>query len=152
MSRFVRVAARAGSYFLSSYSRTTDYLWIAVGTPGRLDESVSDEVLGLSIRDALDASQDGVARPDDLRGLLKPLLEVAGMRSEAAFYAGARVMAVERDGATVSVVPERWDGRSRRSPLFLPMEATMCDAPSSGDLGAAVREALNRAVPVPSSA
>jgi hypothetical protein len=83
-------------YFVHPNKRTTAGLWIAQPEFKCLQLDATPESLGLVVLAALAQSHGVIAQPTDWSALSKPRLAAAGVRSERAFMAGARLVEIER--------------------------------------------------------
>jgi hypothetical protein len=128
-----------------SSSRTVSGLWIMNGWFRRLPATADTASLGEVVESALDASTDGVPQPPlrDAPSPFQPVLDDLRLASYARYLAGTRSTLVERDGAEVTLTPNRNAGARGG---FVPIgEAVVrMDKPNTVELGAAVRDAVAR--------
>jgi hypothetical protein len=141
MTQHVVLDARADrSLILQTYSRTTDWLWLGTGTPSRLDDSVTDDELAAAINAALDRSQTEIERPEKLDKLMEPVLRVAGVRSQRAYYEGTRSIGItQEDDGSIEVAPSR---RRNREFITILDEVISLQDPDPSALVAAIRRAI----------
>jgi hypothetical protein len=134
------VYARGDDYFVSSLSRTTDYLWLGGGPVIRVPRAAADRELYEAVRGALDRSKTGIDRPDDLSHLMDPLLAAAGVRSQRAFHRGARSIAIEEDDdGRIVLEPSRRRGNEF---IHLRDQDITLDRPSPSELADSIRRAI----------
>lgn len=107
------VYKRQGKLFLVTSSQTPGRygLWIDAGPHLVVGEEASLEEIGQRLDEALRGSRQNVAYPEDPKGLEKPLLELAGVKSWRTFMSGTSHCFVERNDVSVRVVPSTNDGR-----------------------------------------
>jgi hypothetical protein len=86
---------------------TTDGVPISTDDVAVFDLSVSDEILGRALVDAIGRAQGGVRplRTDEWQAALEPLLRAAGVSSWRAFVRGCRDVSVFSDVGVVRLVP-----------------------------------------------
>jgi hypothetical protein len=136
---------REGRYFVHPSSRTDAGVWILSEPVRALDATVGDAELGRSIVAALDASRTDGAHPRSFSGLSAPILAVAGLTSWSVFAKGARLVIVERENGTVSIVPNVNLGAKGFEPLSA-LRITL-EACGESQLGQAVRVQIASAGP-----
>jgi hypothetical protein len=140
------VYAREGRLYVCSASETVLWLWIA--TPPFLTtdaEETSDEALGRLVRQALDASRQGLRQPSvkELETVADPLIRLAGVKSYRTFEKGAHCLEIHEQEGALTITPTRNAGKDG----FI--EATEREAKLAADagpaeLGKAVRDGLKR--------
>ena len=102
------------------------------------------ESLGTSVLTALSKSGRTVPHPTMWKGLDKPRLEAAGVKSEKAFQSGARSVRVER-GQVRRLEPSRNGGSKGDAKGFEPLPELSMSLPLSSTaaaLGQAIRDCL----------
>jgi hypothetical protein len=136
------IDARGERLFVQSFSRTDDWLWILTAVDPPLASTIEDAALGGATVAALAGSRVGIERPERLDGLMAPLLRVAGVRSQRAYYEGTRSVIVHQtETGRVEVTPTM---RRKREFLQLVDRALTVDDPTPDALGRAIRIALER--------
>jgi hypothetical protein len=129
-----------GSYIVQAYSMTTDWRWLGIAEPKRLDSPVSDDELVHAVRFALGQSRSGIERPEKLDRLMDPVLAVANVRSQRAYYDGTRSIGItEEDSGHIEVEPSHRDKRE-----FIPKldQVISLDIPTTQELAKAIRNAI----------
>ena len=125
-------------------SKTAAGVWI--GTPPfvHIDDDVSPWELGTAVADALFASKSEVPHPTDWKGLLAPLLQVAGVKSWKTFMQGAQCVGIDNEDGRIRVISCRNRGPKKG---FEEMLDTVVELPSTASmevLGKAIEEAITR--------
>jgi hypothetical protein len=145
--REANVQTSGDNLILWPSSQVTNGLWLAHGPVIKLPIDSSDNELADAIRTVLSASVVGIPTPASYRGLLKPVLDVAGVRSERAFNknAGAVQLTEEADGS-IAFGPLRRDGAGW-SPISEAV-STVSDA-TDEDLARLLRLAIEASCPRP---
>jgi len=141
MRGMVIVERRDGAFFLASYSKTVPGFWVMNGWVCRLEDGAPDETLGVAVDRGLESSKTDVEAPPRNVNSATPLLELAGVRSFAAYMQGALSVGITREGETVTIEPTRNEG-PRGGFTSLPDRVQVMQQPSRGDLGKAIREAF----------
>jgi hypothetical protein len=75
--RLAAMYARQNDFVIQPESRTTAGVWIAWEPVQVLSSTTDMATVAQAIRNALAASQDGVAHPTDWKGVLQPLFKAA---------------------------------------------------------------------------
>src|SRR5215475_1696620 len=91
------VFLRKKQFFVHAFSQTTDGVWIVWAPCLAVPQSGSDEDLGRAICAALEGSRAQVPHPTQWNGILKPLLDLAGVKSWTTFAKDATYVEVEED-------------------------------------------------------
>ncbi|HEY8210752.1 MAG TPA: hypothetical protein VIG99_24880 [Myxococcaceae bacterium] len=138
--RRATVYRRKKQFLVHASSRTTDGAWILWPPCLAVPEGSHGQELGQSIRAALDASRMNVPHPQIWKGLLDPLLALAGVKAWSTFSKDASCVEVEDDGSRITLIPTRNLGpdegfQADHSRQIVP-------EPGAAALGAAVRELL----------
>jgi hypothetical protein len=129
-----------------SWQQTTAGLGIASEPYIGLPRDAGPEALGNSILSALKKSGQTVPHPTTWKGLDKPRLEAAGVKSEKAFQTGARSVSVER-GQAFRLEPSRNGGSEGDTKGFEPLPDLSMSLPLSStatEIGQAIRACLER--------
>src|SRR5918995_7305662 len=100
--------------FVYPLQQTTAGLGLASEPYVSLPLDVEPESLGNAVLTALSQSGKTVPHPTSWTGSDKPRLEAAGVKSQAAFHAGARSISVERD-EVLRLEPSRNGGSKRKT-------------------------------------
>jgi hypothetical protein len=107
----------------------------------------SDGELAGAMRTVLAASQSGIPTPSSYEGLLTPVLERAGVRSERAFNKNARAVQItEKADGSVEYLPMKRDGAGW---TFMPEVAATVSGATDEVLAEQLRHALEASVPRP---
>ena len=132
------------AFVLHAESRTTDGVWIATEPYMRLSVGCSSSELGEGMLAVLAASRSDVEHPTDWKGLLKPLLKVAGLRSWRSLARVARCVSVEASSEGITFVPSEnlgpREGHAPRTDLAL----TVSREASAATLGLALSESVEK--------
>lgn len=97
-AKLATVFSRSTALIVHPSSRTTDGVWILAEPCVWLSADVSDDALGEAVLAALAASRTDVPHPTNWKGVLQPLLAVAGVTTWAAFAKSALCVHVSLDG------------------------------------------------------
>jgi hypothetical protein len=104
-----------------SESRTVAGVWVA-GSPFITLSLTSDaDEVGRAVYEALAGSRDGVPHPSDWKSIPAERLGAAGMRSEADFMRGARLLNISYDGSRISLEPTKNGGTKGEDKGFIPL-------------------------------
>jgi hypothetical protein len=95
---------RNDTIYMHPCSQTTDGVWILTLPCLKLDAQCADLVLGEHILRTLDESRTGIAHPKEWRGVIAPLLELAGVRAWSTFMRRASCVEVREDEVKLSVI------------------------------------------------
>ena len=128
------------------WQQTTTGLGIASEPYASLPLDAGPEALGNSVLSALSKSGQTVPHPTVWKGLDKPRLEAAGVKSEKAFQSGARSIRVER-GQAFRLEPSRNGGSKGDTKGFEPLPELSMSLPLSSTAAAldqAIRDCLER--------
>jgi hypothetical protein len=128
------------------WQQTTAGLGIASEPYIGLPLDAEPKSLGNSVLSALSHSGQTVPHPMTWKGLDKPRLEAAGVKSEKAFQSGARSVGVER-GQAFRLEPSRNGGSKGDTKGFEPLPELSMSLPLSSTaaaLGQAIRNCLER--------
>lgn len=127
-----------------SSSKTTAGLWIATPPFLRVEPGSAVAAKGEAVLEVLNASREGVPHPTSWGGLIAPLLELAGVKSWAAFMKNAACLNLEVLGERLKVIPNRNLGpKEGFEPV--PGDAVEIPFPSSpGEIGGVLEVALTR--------
>jgi hypothetical protein len=146
--RSAELIARGDSYFVTPYSRTVDWLWIADQPIVKLPISTSIPDVAAAVTNALARSRWDIERPLDLSRAVDPLLRLAKVRSQRAFYGGARIVHIDEENGTIRVNPAVPVGpATRRYPEYQhPKDRQLVlENPTKADLAEAIGRALELA-------
>jgi hypothetical protein len=128
------------------WQQTTTGLGIASAPYVSVPLNAESKSLGDSVLIALSISGQTVPHPKTWKGLDKPRLEAAGVKSEKAFQTGARSVSVER-GQAFRLEPSRNGGSRGDTKGFEPLPELSMSLPLSSTaaaLGQAIRDCLER--------
>jgi hypothetical protein len=132
------------AFVVHAESRTTDGVWIATEPYIRLRMGCSLDELGEAVLAALAASRSEVAHPTDWKGVLKPLVKVAGLKSWSSLARVARCVGVEASSEGIAFVPSEnlgpREGFAPRTDLAL----LVSRAAGAAALGRALSEAIEQ--------
>lgn len=148
MSGSVGVYQRSdGRIYVASDSRVSGGLYIMNGWVGAVAADASDAELGLLVIDGLDHIEldiSDVSR-EDMKKLLRPLLQLAGVSSYTRLAEGTRCVGIERDVAkTLTLMPA--ENRGKRGEFaFLPDSIGLRQPFDDAEVGRATRKALSLA-------
>lgn len=147
---------RAGRLFIQGYDRTpvrTAGFWAANGAVTALDATADAVTVGQAVIDTLAQSRLEIPVPEKGAKLDAPLRKAAGVTSERALVAGARVCTVHRYQGEVTVQPTHNGGTSGDARGFSPLAKehwVRLDAlPTADAMGRAVFTALERSTIAP---
>lgn len=99
------VYRRRKQFLIHSSSQTEDGVWVACPPFLSVPESGGDPELEHAIRDALRRSESNVPRVREWSRVIKPLLDLAGVKSWSALVKGATLVEVIDDGAQIVIIP-----------------------------------------------
>jgi hypothetical protein len=108
--RSAAIFFRADNVVVHAQHQTTDEFWIAGAPAFRIDRAELATALVKAVKQALDASLNGVENPSNWRSLLAPVLAVARARSWSALARNSHMCQIEGDSDGVTVVPTRNGG------------------------------------------
>ncbi len=146
--KLVEVDRRGDEILVFSQSQTTDRFWVTNGFLRRLPSDTGAGNLADVVREALAASEQGIAVPPPAERPFDQFLPTLGVPSYAAYVIDTVAVMVELeqtdDGETVYVDPQQ---HSADGPGFepLPDAATELSAPSAQQLSEAIIAALQTA-------
>jgi hypothetical protein len=132
--------------FVHPWQQTTAGLGIASEPYVSLPLDARPDSLGNLVLSALSKSGQTVPHPTIWRGLDKPRLEAAGVKSEKAFQTGARSVSVER-GQAFRLEPSRNGGSKGDTKGFEPLPDLSMSLPlgsTATEIGQAIRACLER--------
>jgi len=134
---------REDRIFLHASSRTTAGVWILTApvlAPDRDDRAH----LGSAVLHALEGSQEGIEHPTSWKGIIDPVLQLAGVKSWDAFAKSARCVEIKFGTNRVSFLPTKNLGAKDG---FEPLSAQIKSSSSEPEaLGAALLSAFKAAV------
>lgn len=138
------VYERGGVLFLSPSSLTTAGVWIGTEPLLSLQPGSSPSALGEAIITVLNASRDVVPHPTDWGGLIKPLLELAGVKSWATFIKKARCVSLRLDGDQLRLIPHRNLGGKEGYEALVEQVTTLKFPSSPNEIGDAGIDSISR--------
>jgi hypothetical protein len=147
MKRRAVISARGDRLYVSSWSITDQGASVQGDWIADADIQVSDAELGSLARAALAACRQGVPHPSFRDGPtpeLRTILQVAGVKTYAAFARGTREVAVRSldESADLTVTPYRNGGPRTGFTEMLDEVAVLDAAVDDSSLGAVLRQAL----------
>jgi hypothetical protein len=136
------VYLRKGAYFvhpLASSQGGDPCLFI--GPVVKLKDGVDSTMLGAAVMQALQASRHDEPWPKQWKGLTKPLVDAAGVKTESAFNKGLKSVRVDLQGRIVDILPttSKAPGRGAEGLTGKEIRIPLTDAEA---LGTAVLQAL----------
>ena len=142
-TRSAAVYKRDNTFYLHPLVWTDTGLLVTNPPFVAVDADAEDDELGHAVKEILAASARTVPHPSEW-GLVKPLLELAGVGSEPSFFRTASQIHVEENGEEIRLTPLR---NLKKSSLYdaLPERTIVVARPSDRALGNAVREAFDAA-------
>jgi hypothetical protein len=112
--KFARAYKRSDGWYLQAISETT--VGIGMGTPPRIKLGVdaSLEALSQAVLEALAGSQQGVPHPplEELEDTFKPMLELAGVKTWAAFARRTLSVGIRADDQWITFEP--WENKGAK--------------------------------------
>ena len=112
MGRAATVYQRKDKIFCHSSSQTDAGIWI-LSEPALVVSRDDPDAVGGMVRECLSHSRTGLPHPTDFRNLFKPILDLAGMKSVAAFSKDAKCVSIEQgDEGEVFLIPTRNGGKN----------------------------------------
>lgn len=145
------VYRRADGFYLHADSQTTHGVWITAAPQCKLAVDASPETLGRAVTNMLKGSERGVSHPaqDDWGKAFTPMLELAGVKSWAAFARHALNVSIRTDSDTESLIIEPWENAGTKMG-FIPISdvsvSVRMDAPPE-EIGEAIKKAMQLCVP-----
>jgi hypothetical protein len=136
------VYLRKGAYFvhpLASSQGGDPCLFI--GPVIKLEDDVDNALLGAAVLQALHGSRHDEPWPKQWKGLTRPLLDAAGVKSESAFHNGLKSVRVDLKEGIVEILPttSKVPGNGAEALLGKEIKISLSDAEA---LGTAVLQAL----------
>jgi hypothetical protein len=145
------VYKRSDGWYLHGDSQTTVGVWIEMPPRIKLDNNVSPSDLGNAAHEVLAESKQGVPHPtvDELETGFKPMLELAGVKSWAAFARHACNVSIRTDSDSRFIIIEPWENAgTKRGFVQMPNLSVRVrmDAPPA-EIGEAIQKAMQLCVP-----
>jgi hypothetical protein len=139
--KFATLYHRSDGYYLYASSRTTVGVYIASPPYLRLDIDANSEDISKAVKAALEGSQAGVPHPTEWDHLIRPMYELAKVKTWHRFAEDARSVSIESDDDGLRIRPSSKDQRMNFFPisdagLHLPRDA------SASEIGDAVKQAI----------
>ncbi|MGD9723221.1 MAG: contact-dependent growth inhibition system immunity protein [Pirellulales bacterium] len=135
---------RTNGWFLSAVSRTT--VGIGMDTPPRIkvEANASDATLGEAVLQALSGSREGVPHPDPKTAdrSFDEMLDLAGVKSWAAFAKNALNVGTETDGEWLVIEPWKNEGAKRGFTQIANRNVRVRADASPSEIGAALKSAI----------
>jgi len=148
-----RIYKRSNGWYLHPISTTT--AGVGMGTPPRIKVAFDapSDVLGNAVFEALNASVQNIPHPPlaELEDRFKPVLELAGVKSWAAFARDASSVAIEADTSNEWLIIEAWSNAGPKmgfAPMLGAFVRVRMDAPPA-EIGEAINKAMQLSVPQP---
>ena len=138
--RRATIYRRRKQFLMHASSRTTDGVWILTAPCLAVPEGSDDSEVQRAIRAALDGSQTDVPHPQVWKGLLDPLLRLAGVKAWSTFSKGTSCIEVEEEGTRIVLIPTRNLGPEEGFQVDPTKQITLNS--TSAELGASVRHLL----------
>jgi len=109
--KYARAYLRADKIFIATFSKATTGLLIGTG-PFYVITIKDFDRIGLTIISALEESKDQIPLPDRSVGknIVKPLLDLAGVKSWKAFTKSAKSVGLTLEDNKITYTPTRNDG------------------------------------------
>jgi hypothetical protein len=145
------VYRRSNGWYLHAVSKTT--VGIEMGTPPRIKVAIDapPDALGKAAIEALNGSMQEVPHPpfSELENGFRPMLELAGVKTWAAFARNACNVGIEVDASRQWLMIEPWENAGTKRG-FVPMPGVSMrvrmDAPPE-EIGEAIQKAMQLCVP-----
>ncbi len=138
------VYKRSDGWYFHADSTTT--VGVGIGTPPniKLRNDASDEALGRAVLEALAGSKEGVPHPTPKEGekLFKPMLDLAGVKTWAAFAKNASSVDIRVDDQGLNIEPWKNEGAKMG---FVPIPGVSVRTPlasSASEIGVALKKAI----------
>ena len=141
--RRVTIYRRKKQFLVHASSRTTNGVWILWDPCLAVPVTSDDRELQRAIRAALDGSRADVPHPRVWKGLLDPLLALAGVKSWSTFSKNASCIEIEEEGSRVILIPTKNLGPDEGFQADASRQIALDSA--SEELGSAVRRLLTQA-------
>lgn len=141
----VNIDLRQSQYLVTAYSRTITGLWVIDGLPTLLPQDTPAQQLGATIQEMLGKSRSGLPELTRDSQPARPMLDMLGLRSYAAYAKGTKSVSVYLDDHTIDITPDHNDGRREGFTAILEAKRTLTDDASAALLGAEVIAAFERA-------
>lgn len=141
MMQSVSVYLRDGKYFVVTiHGSGGGEPCIESGPVKELPADAGVEALGLAVKAGLDASTSDLPWPKDFKKVTEPLFAAAGVKSWGAFAKRAENLRVNREGATLRILPSIRSEKGAFDPA--PERDRTLAQSMPGEIGAAVAGAL----------
>ena len=140
---------RGDSWFFHADCKTTDGVWIETSPRIKHNVNVTSDVLGQAVIEVLNGSKEGVSHPPlaELDEESTPLMELAGVKTWAAFARRASSVVISADDDWLTIEP--WENAGTRMG-FIPISGVSVkvrrDAPVE-EVGEALKKAMQFCVP-----
>jgi len=122
---------RKGNIYVVSQSSTNIGLYVSVGPMFKANPDVPSEV-GTAVLSALNASQAGIAQPENLRPIQNELYSFTDAKGWANLARTSKCLTVQRDGEIVTIQPHRLDSCK----AFVPAgNVVTCSTKSEDEIG-----------------
>ncbi len=145
------VYKRSDGWYLHAISKTT--VGIGMGTPPRIKVAIDapSDALGKAVIEALNGSRQCVPHPpfSQLENGFKPMLELAGVKTWAAFARHACNVGIEADAENKWLIVEPWENVGTKEGFVQIPNVSIrvrADAPPE-EIGAAIEKAIKLCVP-----
>lgn len=120
-------------------------IWVIDSLPTLLPQHTLVEQLGATIQDMLGRSRAGLPELARDSRPARPMLDMLGLRSYAAFTKGAKSISVHLDGHAIDITPDHNGGSRDGLTPILEAKRILSDDASAELLGAAVIAAFEQA-------
>ncbi len=142
---------RKDGWYLHTDSQTNVGLWIETAPRIKLANSASTSDLGLATNEVLSESKQGIPHPSvaELESGFKPMLDIAGVKTWAAFARQACNVGIRTDTNNQWLIIQPWENvGTKRGFVQIPDIGfrVRADAPPE-EIGAAIKKAMQFCVP-----
>ena len=145
MMKMAMIYQRDEHWYFQPSSKTTNGMWIAASPLCTLDRRESCRRKCEVALQVLNSSRDSVPIPTDPKTLIAPLLNVANVRSWAAFMRAAKCISIELDGEQLSIIPQKKLSRPKGALESRPDDTIVVRVDASPEeIGAALEQAMDR--------
>jgi hypothetical protein len=140
---------RDDGWYFHADCKTTDGLWIESSPRIKHSVDATSSVLGQAVIEVLSGSKEGVPRPPlaELHEEFTPLMELAGVKTWAAFARRASSVVISADNEWLTFEP--WENAGTKMG-FIPISGVSVkarrDAPAE-EIGEALKKAVRLCVP-----